>query len=127
MDVSRAGLILKTKDKAACVDFYRNILQLPVLFENDFLTCFSIGASYLMIEPRTEIDSVTDKSSMVLRLNVEEPAELHRQLVSKGVDSKHHVFDWGEIVVLSDPDGNQIELKDEASFARQIRTVANPY
>jgi len=125
MNILRSGLILKSVRKSQCVDFYRNVLQLPVLFENDFLTCFAMGASYLMIEPLTEIVRSKHVDSQVIRLNVHDPLEEHRRLVAMGIDSSHQVFDWGEIVVLFDPDGNQIELKDESSFAKQILTFSS--
>ena len=71
MKVVRQGVILKTKRQRECVEFYREILGLDVLFEDAFLTCFACGDGYLMIEPGPEETEDSPTANLVLRFNVE--------------------------------------------------------
>lgn len=47
MKISKIGVILNTENYRACVEFYRDVLGLPVLFANDEpseqLTCLDMG------------------------------------------------------------------------------------
>lgn len=44
------GFFLYVEPYIECVSFYRDVLDLPILFDTDELTCFGFGESYLMIE-----------------------------------------------------------------------------
>ena len=50
MIFQRTGLILFVHKYQECVSFYRDILLLPIMFDNDALTCFKLGESYLLVE-----------------------------------------------------------------------------
>ena len=122
MKVEKLGIILKTNRQRECVESYRSILGLDVLFEDDFLTCFACGESYLMVEPAPEGTTDSPTTNLVLRFNVENvQAERHR-LQNLGLETHHARFDWGEILTFTDPAGTQLELKDASSFERQIQT-----
>jgi catechol 2,3-dioxygenase-like lactoylglutathione lyase family enzyme len=127
MKIVRQGVILKTGRQRECVAFYRNILGLDVLFEDHFLTCFACGEGYLMVEPLLEGTEETPCGSFVLRFNVENIQDEQHRLQRHGVTSHYARFDWGEILTLADPAGTRIELKDAASFERQVGDiVGNP-
>ena len=56
MNFTRTGVILCTEFYEDCVNFYSNIMGLPILhsFDNEssILTCFDMGGNnYLMVEP----------------------------------------------------------------------------
>ena len=50
MKFDRTGIILYTIEYKKCVEFYKNMLGLNKMFENENLTCFEFGQSYLMVE-----------------------------------------------------------------------------
>jgi len=50
MKFNRTGIILYTINYTECVHFYKNKLGLNKMFENENLTCFEFGNSYLMLE-----------------------------------------------------------------------------
>lgn len=114
------GWIVKTDRQTECVEFYRDVLGLRVLFETDFLTCFDVGGVYLMVEPRG--NAMTDSGdSLVIRLNVADVLAERRALESKGIECVYSRFDWGEILMFQDPAGTKIELKDAIGFDAQVR------
>jgi lactoylglutathione lyase len=51
VEINRTGVVLYTERYSDCVAFCRKAIGLPVLFENEELTCFDFGGSYLMVEP----------------------------------------------------------------------------
>lgn len=122
MKVQQQGLILKTRLKTECVEFYKNIMGMQVLFENDFLTCFACGTGHLMVEPGQ--DSSLSSESIVLRLNVENVLAERDRLGAMGIEVCYAAFEWGEILTLHDPAGTKIELKDSGTFEAQIRQHA---
>lgn len=121
MKVVRPGVILKTMRQRECVEFYREVIGLEVLFADDFLTCFAWGDAYLMVEPPGQGESATSSENLVLRCNVVDVGAQKARLEGMGVPVNHAKFDWGEILTLVDPAGNRIELKDAATFEHQIR------
>mgnify|MGYP000986718414 CR=1 FL=1 len=125
MNISQSGIIIKTRHVVECIDFYRNVLGLDVLFATDFLTCFQWGASYLMIEPAPDGSATTRDEHLVLRCNVQSVAEERDKLVHHGILSFYDKFEWGEILTFFDPAGTKIELKDARSFDEQVRSGAS--
>lgn len=113
----QTGLILFTENYEDCVRFYRDVVELDILFAKDSLTCFSFGTSYLMVE--TDGVAVAGEKSfaqnaVTLRLNVKDVAERADLLRQRGADVTIHQWDWGVTGLFLDPDGNRVELKDHA-------------
>ena len=109
------GIILGTEHFDACLEFYRDILGLPVWFEKEGLTCLHFGSGYLMIETggmARQHRKPNRENPTMLRFNVEDVHETAAQLRKHGVDVKIRVFDWGIVGTFIDPDGNPCELKD---------------
>ncbi|HNY29874.1 MAG TPA: VOC family protein [Fibrobacteria bacterium] len=121
MQVVRSGVILKTERQQECVEFYREVMGLYLLFADDFLTCFAWSGAYLMIEPLGQGDITGSQGNLVLRFHVDDIGAQKARLEAMGVPLSHAKFDWGEILSLEDPAGNRIELKDAATFEQQIR------
>ncbi len=124
MKYTRTGLILCTENYQACVDFYTNILELPVMhsFDNDVskLTCLDMGhGNYLMIE--TGGNAIKDGKSLeqnpiYLRFNVEDVEAAAAELNAKGMSIEVNKAEWGTTAYFTDPDGNYCSLRDEATF-----------
>ncbi|MDY8134580.1 VOC family protein [Aquimarina sp. 2201CG5-10] len=121
---TRTGLILYVKKYNECVSFYKEILQLPVLFQNEVLTCFDFYGTYLMveIEDREEYlkQNMIDKNYSCLRLNVANVETTANMLKAKGIEVNYQKHEWGEVAKFFDPEGNMIAFKDESGFADQI-------
>jgi len=123
MEFARAGLILFTERYAACVAFYRDILELPVIFALDrpdsVLTCFDLGGAYLMVEPgghaRPEGKGPAD-TSVKLRFNVEDLDAAAAALEAKGIAVERRDFVWGSVAGFHDPDGAPCQLRAERGF-----------
>ncbi len=124
MRYTRTGLILCTENYKECVEFYSEILELPILKsldnEHSKLTCFGMGGNnYLMIETggtSNPIGKTLDQNPFWLRFNVEDVEEAADELRRKGVDVKIRQEVWGTVVGFADPDGNICSLRDEATF-----------
>lgn len=127
MNISRTGVILNTEQYDECVDFYRKVFELKILFQQvngDFrLTCLEFGAAYLMIETggfaSTGGKSVSQNATK-LRFNVTDINIALKKLPVLGIDAEFTRNDWGSTINLFDPDGNRIGIRDEAGFANQI-------
>jgi lactoylglutathione lyase len=115
MQVAQHGIILFVEHYAQCVAFYRDALALPIAYVQDTLTCFELGSSYLMVE-QGGVSSITQKTRAqnptVLRFNVHDIRAAAQALQAKGVQIELMSFDWGDIAVFHDPDGNRCELKN---------------
>lgn len=129
MDVERTGLILYVKEYFECVEFYSKVLNLPIQFQNNDLTCFDFYGTYLMIEKedRDEYlnDNTKNKNYSCIRINVEY-VKGHLEVLKKHnivFDYKEH--SWGTIAKFKDPEGNLIAFKDEKNFAKQIEDFKN--
>ncbi len=125
MRYTRTGLILCTENYEECVEFYSDILDLPVLNsldnEHSKLTCFGMGGdNYLMIETGgTSIPAgkTLDQNPVWLRFNVEDVEKAANELRRKGVDAKLRKEVWGTVADVVDPDGNFCSFRDEATFS----------
>ena len=127
MKIKRTGLILNTENYKACVNFYKEIFNLPILFQksdSDFaLTCFEFGSSYLMVETGGFGESngkSLQNSPIKIRFNVENCDSTLEYLNKKGINAKIERFDWGSNINIFDPDGNRIGLRDEKMFVNDI-------
>lgn len=115
LGVRTVGLILGTERFDACVQFYRDTLELPVWFEKPGLVCMRFGSGYLMVEQGGV--AVTGRKSnaqnpTMLRLNVEDVDRAAEILRAQGVEVTVTQYDWGRVGTFLDPDGNACELKD---------------
>ena len=127
MDTQRYGIILNVENYYECVAFYRDVLDLKVLFskiEGDFkLTCVEFGAGYLMIETEgfAEPNGKSIKACpSKLRFNVADIHASMKRMKHFGIPTELIESEWGSTINIYDPDGNRIGIRDEASFNRQI-------
>jgi lactoylglutathione lyase len=124
MDVSRTGHILYVKNYEKCVTFYKESLRLPILFQNEDLTCFDFYGTYLMVEKEDRQDYLNDdsknKNYSCIRINVEDVKHHSDELKDQNVIVDYQEHSWGKVAKFKDPDGNLIAFKDEESFATQI-------
>lgn len=127
----RNGLILRTDQYQANVNFYSRILELPILFvlDNDHskLTCLKLGGNYLMIEPCATMipNSQTRRQNPVcIRFNVEDVEATAAELANRGVNATIRNEVWGTVGDFKEPDGNRRSLRDERTFMQQISNEA---
>ena len=121
--LNRTGFILYVHAYMDCLQFYRDVLRLPVLFEQPSLCCFAFGAAYLMIE----VDDETPQTAKLplgnrscLRLHVADVRAAADRLLQYGIAVDYQEHHWGTVAKFRDPDGNLIAYKDAASFDAQI-------
>jgi len=126
MELTRAGFILYVLEYPECVSFYRDTLELPVLFDTEELTCFEFGSSYLMVEfDDREPPGDRGVPNSCLRMNVPSVRQSADWLVEKGVAVDYQEHGWGTIAKFYDPAGNLCAFKDDELFERQVRTAAD--
>lgn len=118
---TRTGLILYVDNYTECVEFYSAVLGLPVLFENDELTCFNLGSSYLMVEPSdAHIGGPPNAARTCLRMNVQDVQAMTAKLRGSGVEVDLQEHTWGTVAKFHDPAGNLCAFKDDVTFERQV-------
>ena len=124
MNFDKTGFILYTLNYQKCINFYKDILELPILFKTETLTCFSFGNAYLMVEVDSEChkeeEVKTERIKTCLRMNVSNVKELSDKLILKGVKVNYQEHSWGTIAKFFDPDGNLCAFKDSEKFECQI-------
>ena len=127
MNTQRYGIILNVEKYDECVVFYRDVLDLKIMFskvEGKFkLTCLEFGTGYLMIETEgfAEPKGKSIKSCpSKLRFNVPDIEAVCKRIKSFGISAEVLKNDWGSTINIYDPDGNRIGIRDEISFERQI-------
>lgn len=111
----------------ACVAFYRDVFDLPVMFETqegDFrLICLDLGGSYLMIETEGVArphGKTMAESATKLRFNVADIEAARHRLSAHGIEATVERNPWGATINLVDPDGNRIGIRDEKGFCAQV-------
>ena len=130
---ARNGIILCTEQYEACVDFYSNILELPILFildnEHSKLTCLEMDGSYLMIETSgtaVPTGKDIDQNPVCIRFNVEDVEAVADELGNRGAQVTIRKEVWGTVGDFVDPDGNRCSLRDESSFfPDSMRTIGS--
>ena len=123
MKFDRTGIILYTIKYKKCVDFYENILELKKLFENENLTCFALGETYLMVELDDENhkkDVLPTRVKTCLRMNVSNVKSLAAKVKAKNIKVNYQEHSWGTVAKFFDPDGNLCAFKDSEKFEQQI-------
>jgi lactoylglutathione lyase len=116
------GLVLFTEDYPRCLAFYRDLLELPVLFASETVTALKFGDGYIMVEGGgTSAPPAKSRaqSPITLRFNVADVDERAQWLRSKGIAIDVSHWDWGTIGTFTDPDGNRCELRNhfDGTFA----------
>jgi lactoylglutathione lyase len=122
VEIKRTGIVLYTERYADCVTFCRKAIGLRVLFENEELTCFDFGGSYLMVESggcAQPAGKTAAQNPTCLRLNVTDVKRWAEQLRALGIEVTYREHAWGAVAKFFDPDGNLWALRDELSFASQ--------
>ena len=125
----KTGIVLYTINYNECVEFYQKILELEKLFNNNALTCFRFGESYLMVEIANEYKTPESENFRIrtcLRMNVHDVKTIAKKLMSKDVEVDYQEHSWGTVAKFLDPDGNLCAFRDSASFEKQIDTKLNP-
>ena len=108
------NIILYCKKWAATVDFYRNGLGLPVLFENDWFVEFDFNsASRLSIadEQRASIKT-SSGNGITLSLEVTDIQTYWEQMEKKSLNPtpiRKHPWN-AKVFYLFDPEGHRIEI-----------------
>lgn len=120
---TRTGFILYVHPYAECVAFYRDVLELRVMFDTPELTCFAFGESYLMVEWDGEEDAPEDQDRhrVCLRWNAPDVRAVADALTSRGVAVDYQEHAWGTVAKFVDPAGNLCAFKDDAKFEEQVR------
>ncbi len=128
MIISRTGIIVNVGKYTECLTFYKDILNLPIMFQksekNFALCCFAFGDSYLMLETGGVADvrgKPIQTSPVKIRFNVENCESALQYLKSKGINARIQHFDWGSNINIFDPDGNRIGIRDEKMFVKDIK------
>ncbi len=130
MKIVHHGIILNVQAFDECVEFYKELFQLPELFSTvdyDFkLTCLKYGDSYLMIESEgADIAYPQGKSvsqnPTKLRFNVLDIYKAHETIIAYGLRTEVMRNDWGSVININDPDGNPISIRDDKGYQEQIK------
>ena len=127
MEVQRTGIILNTDKYEACVAFYRDLFDLPFMFEKvegDFrLTCLEFGGCYLMIETggssNREGKSIAENATKI-RFNVANIESALNKVRAFGLEADIVENSWGATINIFDPDGNRVGIRDEPGFSEQV-------
>ncbi|GAF11387.1 glyoxalase family protein [Bacillus sp. JCM 19046] len=116
MNYKEFGFILFVVHYKESIQFYRDVLKLPVRHIQADLTTFDLPHGYLMVEKGGTYANANEKrrhqNPTVIRFDVENIEDAVAELEAAGVSflTKRLEFDWGTIAVFTDPDGHRIEL-----------------
>ena len=113
MIVSESGFILYVINYDDCVEFYKKVLELPILYIKDGITCFDFHGPYLMIERTDEPidDPGQRRDRSCLRINVDNVQKWCAALDKHNVPYNYSEFQWGTIAKFRDPDGNLLGFR----------------
>ncbi|ENM5936011.1 VOC family protein [Vibrio mimicus] len=119
MEFLRTGIIVKTEHYNKCFDFYHDIIGLKLIeeqSEHSFkLAHFEFGSSYLMVETggrAYQSGKSVDMNPSVIRFDVADIEKVKLALKMHRVDINYYEYEWGKLVIVFDPDGNQVEFKE---------------
>lgn len=115
MNLKGNGILLFVTNYQQCIQFYRDKLQLPVIFAEDgILTAFEFGGAYLMVEPFStlNIDRQKQNNCTYLRFDVDNDKfeDTVESLKAKQIQTTVNRFEWGKTATFFDPDGTTCEI-----------------
>lgn len=123
MRYTRHGVVLPVEDYDGCVAFYRDVLDLPMLFQIDrpdsVLTGFDLAGAYLLVEPGGRAktpETFPEDAQIRLRFNVADLDAAIAELRGKGVKVRRLDHSWGSVGLFRDPDGNLCQLRSDSGF-----------
>ncbi len=124
-NVNRTGIIFYVNEYKKCISFYKEILELKILFKTEELTCFDFYGNYLMIEKEDRVEYLEKiqqekRNHSCLRINVQNVKEVSDKLIKRNVTIDYQEHNWGIVAKFKDPDGNLIAFKDSEKFEKQI-------
>jgi catechol 2,3-dioxygenase-like lactoylglutathione lyase family enzyme len=112
-EIQRSNTILYCRKWAETLDFYRDVLQFPIHFQNDWFVEFEIGNHmFLSIADttRSTIQSV-EGQGLTLAWQVTNITTIHNELNQQGIDVGDLKTKWDATVFyFHDPEGHRIEL-----------------
>lgn len=114
MHIKTANTIIYCQNWQACVVFYQEKLQLPVLYINQWFVEFELNnTARLSIadESRASIKSSFGKG-ITVTLEVEDIIDTHSYLIAVDANPtaiKHHAWN-AKVIHIFDPEGNRIEF-----------------
>ncbi|MGH1362777.1 MAG: VOC family protein [Calditrichia bacterium] len=119
---TRTGFILYVRKYPECVAFYREKLELPIMFNTPEITCFKFNESYLMVEMDDQVPAPLrgETYTTCLRMNVPNVKAFADGLTAKGVTVDYQKHEWGSVAKFNDPDGNLCAFKDDEKFEQQV-------
>lgn len=123
MKIDRTGIVLYVLKYQECINFYQRILEFPIMFKSDNLTCFEFGSFYLMVELDDEYYKIGLPNGRIrscLRMNVIDVKSWSNRLKEKGVEVDYQEKSWGTVAKFFDPDGNLCAFKDSPKFEEQV-------
>jgi len=114
MEIKETGFLLRVENYEECVRFYSEILGFPIRYQKEGLTNFQFGNAYLLLEkawePSPKEIRARENPPYILRINLDNVAEMIQKVKSKGVGVQYFDFDWGEVGNFRDPGGNLVEF-----------------
>ena len=123
MLIDRSGIILFVEHYDACINFYANVLALPVQFSTADLNMFKFAGFYLMEERGgvacTKGKEVVD-NPCILRMNIADVAKAAETVQRFAVEVVCKEYDWGSIAKFTYPNGNICEFQDSREFDLQL-------
>ena len=121
MKYERTGVILCTENYDECVEFYSEVLNLPIMEIHDDelskLTVLRFGENtYLMVETGGKAvpsGKNLSQNPVWLRFNVKSVENAAAELLNKGIDVEVRKEVWGTVGDFKDPDGNICSFREE--------------
>lgn len=111
--IQRSNTILYCEHWAATVAFYRDQLQLPITYSNEWFVEFQLGATaYLSIADSARATiRPANGAGLTLSWQVADIALLQQQLTNSSITTTPIKQKWGaRVLYFHDPEGHRIEL-----------------
>ncbi len=121
------SLIFFVSDLAEARAFYVDVLELPVLFEDEIIVVVGDTSGRLVLhrndkghDERGIFPAGTGVGGTAIRFAVADPDACEREAVDRGLTVVWPTQEatWGRFVVLADPDGRSVVLAKMRTFAR---------
>jgi len=125
MEFDRTGIILYTINYETCVKFYKDVLELEIMFSTEMLTCFKLGGLYLMVELDDSLIpgkkyKLPERIKTCIRMNVAHVKDYADKLMTHNIEVDYQEHSWGTIAKFFDPDGNLCAFRDSKTFEKQV-------